>query len=48
MLERIDLHGTVSRSATGVELVQGYLFGRPVPIAQLDLHATLVRKEMVA
>jgi diguanylate cyclase (GGDEF)-like protein/PAS domain S-box-containing protein len=35
------------RSA-GVDLVQGYLFGRPVPISQLDLHATLSRKEMVA
>ena len=34
--------------AAGVDLVQGYLFGRPVPIAQLDLHATFLRKEMVA
>jgi diguanylate cyclase (GGDEF)-like protein/PAS domain S-box-containing protein len=34
--------------AAGVDLVQGYLFGRPVPIAQLDLHATLSPKEMVA
>jgi diguanylate cyclase (GGDEF)-like protein len=34
--------------AAGVDLVQGYLFGRPVPISQLDLHATLSRKEMVA
>jgi diguanylate cyclase (GGDEF)-like protein len=34
--------------AAGVDLVQGYLFGRPVPIAQLDLHAALSRKEMVA
>jgi diguanylate cyclase (GGDEF)-like protein/PAS domain S-box-containing protein len=34
--------------AAGVDLVQGYLFGRPVPISQLDLHATLSPKEMVA
>jgi diguanylate cyclase (GGDEF)-like protein len=34
--------------AAGVDLVQGYLFGRPVPIAQLDLSATLSRKERVA
>jgi EAL domain-containing protein (putative c-di-GMP-specific phosphodiesterase class I) len=34
--------------AAGVDLVQGYLFGRPVPIAQLDPHAALSRKEMVA
>jgi diguanylate cyclase (GGDEF)-like protein len=34
--------------AAGVDLVQGYLFGRPVPIAQLDLNATLSRQEMVA
>jgi diguanylate cyclase (GGDEF)-like protein len=34
--------------AAGVDLVQGYLFGRPAPISQLDLHATLSRKEMVA
>jgi diguanylate cyclase (GGDEF)-like protein/PAS domain S-box-containing protein len=34
--------------AAGVDLVQGYLFGRPVPIAQLDLSATLARKERVA
>jgi diguanylate cyclase (GGDEF)-like protein/PAS domain S-box-containing protein len=34
--------------AAGVDLVQGYLFGRPAPIAQLDLYATLSRKEMVA
>jgi diguanylate cyclase (GGDEF)-like protein len=34
--------------AAGVDLVQGYLFGRPVPIAQLDLGATLSPKEMVA
>jgi diguanylate cyclase (GGDEF)-like protein/PAS domain S-box-containing protein len=34
--------------AAGVDLVQGYLFGRPVPISQLDLHATLAAKERVA
>ncbi|MGA8903216.1 bifunctional diguanylate cyclase/phosphodiesterase [Bradyrhizobium sp.] len=34
--------------AAGVDLVQGYLFGRPVPISQLDLHATLAPREMVA
>jgi diguanylate cyclase (GGDEF)-like protein len=34
--------------AAGVDLVQGYLFGRPVPIAQLDLGAILSPKEMVA
>jgi diguanylate cyclase (GGDEF)-like protein/PAS domain S-box-containing protein len=34
--------------AAGVDLVQGYLFGRPVPISQLDLNATLSRKDMVA
>jgi diguanylate cyclase (GGDEF)-like protein/PAS domain S-box-containing protein len=34
--------------AAGVDLVQGYLFGRPVPIAHLDLNATLARKERVA
>jgi diguanylate cyclase (GGDEF)-like protein len=34
--------------AAGVDLVQGYLFGRPVPISQLDLHATLSPREMVA
>jgi diguanylate cyclase (GGDEF)-like protein len=34
--------------AAGVDLVQGYLFGRPVPISQLDLHATLSRQERVA
>ena len=34
--------------AAGVDLVQGYLFGRPVPIAQLDLNGTHARKEMVA
>ena len=32
----------------GVDLVQGYLFGRPVPISQLDLHNTPMPKEMVA
>jgi diguanylate cyclase (GGDEF)-like protein len=34
--------------AAGVDLVQGYLFGRPVPIAQLDLDATPALKDMVA
>jgi diguanylate cyclase (GGDEF)-like protein len=34
--------------AAGVDLVQGYLFGRPVPIAQLDLHAMLSPQERVA
>jgi diguanylate cyclase (GGDEF)-like protein len=34
--------------AAGVDLVQGYLFGRPAPISQLDLHATFSPKEMVA
>jgi diguanylate cyclase (GGDEF)-like protein len=34
--------------AAGVDLVQGYLFGRPVPIAQLDLNATVALKDMVA
>jgi diguanylate cyclase (GGDEF)-like protein len=34
--------------AAGVDLVQGYLFGRPVPISQLDLNATLSPKERVA
>jgi diguanylate cyclase (GGDEF)-like protein len=34
--------------AAGVDLVQGYLFGRPVPISQLDLHATLSPREKVA
>ncbi len=34
--------------AAGVDLVQGYLFGRPVPISQLDLHASLSSKEMAA
>jgi diguanylate cyclase (GGDEF)-like protein len=34
--------------AAGVDLVQGYLFGRPVPFAQLDLDATPALKDMVA
>ncbi|HET7889428.1 MAG TPA: EAL domain-containing protein [Bradyrhizobium sp.] len=34
--------------AAGVDLVQGYLFGRPVPIAQLDLNPSPVLKDMVA
>jgi diguanylate cyclase (GGDEF)-like protein len=34
--------------AAGVDLVQGYLFGRPVPIAQLDVNAALLREERVA
>jgi diguanylate cyclase (GGDEF)-like protein/PAS domain S-box-containing protein len=34
--------------AAGVDLVQGYLFGRPVPIAQLDLSTTPALKDMVA
>ncbi len=34
--------------AAGVDLVQGYLFGRPVPIAQLDLTAAPALKDMVA
>jgi diguanylate cyclase (GGDEF)-like protein/PAS domain S-box-containing protein len=34
--------------AAGVDLVQGYLFGRPVPISQLKLDATHVPKDMVA
>jgi diguanylate cyclase (GGDEF)-like protein len=34
--------------AAGVDLVQGYLFGRPVPISQLDLYNTPPPKEMVA
>jgi diguanylate cyclase (GGDEF)-like protein len=37
--------------AAGVDLVQGYLFGRPVPLSQLDLHMTFPvppREEMVA
>jgi diguanylate cyclase (GGDEF)-like protein len=32
----------------GVDLVQGYLFGRPVPLAQLELHNTPAPKVMVA
>ena len=32
----------------GVNLVQGYLFGRPVPISELDLRNAILRKEMVA
>jgi diguanylate cyclase (GGDEF)-like protein len=32
----------------GVDLVQGYLFGRPAPISQLDLDATPALKDMVA
>jgi diguanylate cyclase (GGDEF)-like protein/PAS domain S-box-containing protein len=32
----------------GVDLVQGYLLGRPVPVAQLELHIADARKEMVA
>ena len=32
----------------GVDLAQGYLFGRPVPIAQLDLSDAPLKKEMVA
>ena len=34
--------------AAGVDLVQGYLFGRPVPIAQLDLNAAPALNDMVA
>ena len=34
--------------AAGVDLVQGYLFGRPAPISQLDLNATPALKVMVA
>jgi diguanylate cyclase (GGDEF)-like protein len=34
--------------AAGVDLVQGYLFGRPVPISQLDLHDASTPREMVA
>ena len=34
--------------AAGVDLVQGYLFGRPAPISQLDLDATSAPKDMVA
>jgi diguanylate cyclase (GGDEF)-like protein len=32
----------------GVDLVQGYLFGRPVPAHQLDLHGAAAPEEMVA
>jgi diguanylate cyclase (GGDEF)-like protein len=32
----------------GVDLAQGYLIGRPVPISQLDLNNTLLPQEMVA
>jgi EAL domain-containing protein (putative c-di-GMP-specific phosphodiesterase class I) len=32
----------------GVDLAQGYLFGRPVPISQLDLNDATLPKEMVA
>jgi diguanylate cyclase (GGDEF)-like protein/PAS domain S-box-containing protein len=32
----------------GVDLVQGYLFGQPVPASELDLHDTALPKEMVA
>jgi diguanylate cyclase (GGDEF)-like protein/PAS domain S-box-containing protein len=32
----------------GVDLAQGYLFGRPVPISQLDLNDATLSKEMVA
>jgi len=32
----------------GVDLVQGYLFGRPVPARQLDLQGAILPKEMVA
>ncbi len=35
------------RSA-GVDLMQGYLFGRPVPLAELDLEATPRPATMVA
>jgi diguanylate cyclase (GGDEF)-like protein len=34
--------------AAGVDLAQGYLFGRPVPISQLDLNNATFAKEMVA
>ena len=34
--------------AAGVDLVQGYLFGRPVPISQLDLTIAPALKDMVA
>ena len=32
----------------GVDLAQGYLFGRPVPLAQLDLNPATLTNEMVA
>jgi diguanylate cyclase (GGDEF)-like protein/PAS domain S-box-containing protein len=32
----------------GADLAQGYLFGRPVPISQLDLNIATFSKEMVA
>jgi diguanylate cyclase (GGDEF)-like protein/PAS domain S-box-containing protein len=32
----------------GVDLAQGYLFGRPVPISQLDLNPATLPNEMVA
>ena len=32
----------------GVDLVQGYLFGRPVPARQLDLHDTTLPTEMLS
>jgi diguanylate cyclase (GGDEF)-like protein/PAS domain S-box-containing protein len=32
----------------GVDLAQGYLFGRPVPISQLDLNLATLPNEMVA
>jgi diguanylate cyclase (GGDEF)-like protein/PAS domain S-box-containing protein len=34
--------------AAGVDLVQGYLFGRPVPISQLDLNAAPPPEDLVA
>jgi EAL domain-containing protein (putative c-di-GMP-specific phosphodiesterase class I) len=32
----------------GVDLAQGYLFGRPVPLSQLDLDSAPPPQEMVA
>jgi EAL domain-containing protein (putative c-di-GMP-specific phosphodiesterase class I) len=32
----------------GAEFAQGYLFGRPVPLAQLDLSDAALPREMVA